>query len=226
MPVKVLTIKEDILGANEEKAKENRRLLDQHGTLAVNIMSSPGAGKTSLVLQTVSQLKGKSRIAVIEGDIASTIDADKVNKLGIPVIQINTAGGCHLDANMIAVALNNLRLNDLDLLLIENVGNLVCPAEFALGEHKRAMLLSLPEGDDKPHKYPLMFSEADVVLINKIDLKPYLDFDIPAVAKTVSGLNPRAKIFQVSCKTGQGLEDWYSWLLNEVAKKKSSAKLI
>jgi len=144
-----------------------------------------------------------------------------VHKQGVEVVQINTAGGCHLDANMTESALNNLPLEDIDLLLIENVGNLICPAEFTLGEHKKVMLLSLPEGDDKPHKYPLMFSESDVVLVNKIDLLPYLEFNMSAFQKAVSGLNPEVKIFQVSCKTGEGLEGWLSWLQNEIKKMKS-----
>ncbi len=218
MEIKVL---QDILSANDGIARRNQSLLDKHGILTINIMSSPGAGKTSLILQTISGLKQKARIGVIEGDVASTVDADKVHKQGVAVVQINTAGGCHLEANMVENALNNLPLGDIDLLLIENVGNLICPAEFALGEHKRAMLLSLPEGDDKPYKYPLMFTEADVVLINKIDLLPYLEFNIPAFHKAVIGLNPTAKILQVSCKTGEGLEDWFSWLLDEIKQMKS-----
>ena len=218
MEIKVL---QDILSANDGIARRNQDRLDKHGILTINVMSSPGAGKTSLILQIISNLKPKTRIAVIEGDIASSLDADKVHKQGVEVVQINTAGGCHLDANMTESALNNLPLGDIDLLLIENVGNLVCPAEFALGEHKRVMLLSLPEGDDKPYKYPLMFTEADVVLINKIDLLPYLEFDIPAFHKAVNGLNPKVKIFQVSCKTGEGLEDWLSWLQDEIKKMKS-----
>lgn len=218
MEIKVL---QDILSANDGIARRNQDRLDKHGILTINVMSSPGAGKTSLILQTISNLKQKTRIAVIEGDIASSLDADKVHKQGVEVVQINTAGGCHLDANMTESALNNLPLGDIDLLLIENVGNLVCPAEFALGEHKRVMLLSLPEGDDKPYKYPLMFTEADVVLVNKIDLLPYLEFNIPAFHKAVSGLNPKVKIFQVSCKTGEGLEDWFLWLQDEIKKMKS-----
>ncbi len=218
MEIKVL---QDILSANDGIARRNQDRLDKHGILTINVMSSPGAGKTSLILQTISNLKQKTRIAVIEGDIASSLDADKVHKQGVEVVQINTAGGCHLDANMTESALNNLPLGDIDLLLIENVGNLVCPAEFALGEHKRVMLLSLPEGDDKPYKYPLMFTEADVVLINKIDLLPYLEFNISAFHKAVSGLNPKVKIFQVSCKTGEGLEDWFLWLQDEIKKMKS-----
>jgi len=221
MEIKVLTISEDILGANEEKARRNQSRLDKHSILAVNVMSSPGAGKTSLILQTISRLKEKVRIAVIEGDVASTIDADKVSQQGVTVVQINTAGGCHLDANMLEKALNNLPLDNIDLLLIENVGNLICPAGFALGEHKRVMLLSLPEGDDKAYKYPLMFTEANVVLINKIDLLPFLEFNAASFTKAVSGLNPKVKIFQVSCKTGQGLGDWFSWLQDEIKEMKS-----
>jgi hydrogenase nickel incorporation protein HypB len=216
--VKVLTIQESILGANEEKAASNRELLDKHGILAVNIMSSPGAGKTSLILQTVGYFQGKARLAVIEGDVASTVDADKVSAQGIPVVQINTAGGCHLDANMTSNALNNLPLGEIDLLLIENVGNLICPAEFALGEHKKAMLLSAPEGDDKPYKYPPMFTGVDVVLVNKTDLLPYLEFDMAAFNKAASGLNPNASVFPVSCKTGEGLGKWFSWIETEMKR--------
>ncbi len=222
MGVKVLTIKEDIRGANQEIARRNQARLDRHGILTVNIMSSPGAGKTSLVLQTIDRrLKPGIKVAVIEGDIASSVDADKVSQRGVTVIQINTAGGCHLDANMIEKALNNLPLEEIDLLLIENVGNLVCPAEFALGEHKKVMLLSTPEGDDKPYKYPLMFTEADVVLVNKVDLLPYLDFNTGAFNKAVTGLNPDVKIFPVSCKTTEGLEAWFSWLENEIKQMKN-----
>jgi hydrogenase nickel incorporation protein HypB len=213
MEIKVL---QGILSANDTIAGRNRERLDKHGILAINVMSSPGAGKTSLILQTISKLKEKSRIAVIEGDIASKVDADKVHQQEVPVVQINTAGGCHLDANMTETALNNLPLEEIDLLLIENVGNLICPAAFALGEHKKIMLLSLPEGDDKPYKYPPMFIGADVVLVNKIDLSPYLDFNFDAFNQVVTGLNPKAVIFQVSCKTGEGLEAWFSWLQNEI----------
>ncbi len=220
MAIKVITIGEDILGANEEKAQKNRERLDKHGILAINVMSSPGAGKTSLILSTIKRLKTKVRTAVIEGDVASTVDAEKVNELGAAVVQINTTGGCHLDANMIENALNNLPLEETDLLFIENVGNLICPVEFILGEHKRVMLLSLPEGDDKPYKYPAMFADAEVVLLNKIDLKPHLDFDIDAFRKTVTGLNPRVKILPISCRTGEGLEAWFSWLEVGVKDKK------
>jgi hydrogenase nickel incorporation protein HypB len=220
MAVKVITVGEDILDANKDKALANRKLLDRHGTFAIDIMSSPGAGKTSLVLSTIRHLKPKVRIAVIEGDVASSVDAEKVNELGVPVVQINTAGGCHLDANMVERALNDLAIDKTDLLLIENVGNLICPVNFALGEHKRVMLLSLPEGDDKPYKYPAMFADADVVLLNKIDLKPYLDFNVETVKKVVTGLNPDVMIFPVSCKTGEGLDAWFSWLEAGIKEKK------
>jgi hydrogenase nickel incorporation protein HypB len=219
--VKILNIKEDILGANDVKAKLNQKVLDEHRILMVNVMASPGAGKTSLILQTVNQLKGKIRTAVIEGDIASTIDADKVARQSIPVVQINTGGACHLDANMIEKALNNLPLNEIDVIFVENVGNLVCTAEFNLGEHRRVMLLSVPEGDDKPYKYPLMFTEADVVLVSKSDVMPHFDFNLEAFRKAVDGLNPDAKIFPLSSKTAEGFDPWIEWLLNQVRSRKS-----
>ncbi len=223
MEIKVL---KDILGANEALAKRNQERLDRHNILAINVMSSPGSGKTSLILQTIRRLKANVRIAVVEGDVASTIDADRVHREGVPAVQINTGGGCHLDANMTENALNNLSLEDIDLLIIENVGNLICPAEFALGEHKRVMLLSVPEGDDKPHKYPTMFIEADVVLVNKIDLLPYSDFNMGAFRKVVAGLNPKAVIFEVSCKTGEGLEGWITWLTRTLKDKGRNDKSI
>jgi len=219
MEFKLLTIKEDILGLSKEKARKNRDRLDKSGILAVNIMSSPGAGKTSLILQTIDRLKRKVGIGVIEGDVTSQMDAEKVHRLGVPVVQINTPGGCHLDANMVENALDNLPLKELDLLLIENVGNLICPAEFDLGEHKRVVLTSLPEGDDKPYKYPLMFTEADLVLINKLDLLPYLDFNVSTFHKGIAALNPAVKIFTISCKTGEGLEHWFSWLQGHMERK-------
>lgn len=221
MEIKVLTIKEDILGANEKKARSNQDRLDEHGILAVNIMSSPGAGKTSLIWQTLDRLKSESRIAVIEGDVASQVDADKLHQHGVPIIQINIPGGCHLDANMVENALDNLPLKELDLIIIENVGNLVCPAEFDLGEHKRVVLSSMPEGDDKPYKYPLMFTEADVVLVNKLDLLPHLDFNASYFCEGITRLNPTVKILQVSCKTGEGLEQWFSWLLAQMKDGKA-----
>jgi len=220
MSVKILTIKEDILGANTENAKGNQELVDKHHILMINITSSPGAGKTSLIMQTIGRLKEKARMAVIEGDIASSIDADKVSGEGIPAIQINTAGACHLDANMIRKALDNLDLDHTDLIVIENVGNLICPAEFALGAHKQVLILSVPEGDDKPHKYPLMFTQADVILINKTDVLPHFDFDMSAFSKAVSGLNPAAAVYPISAKTGEGLEQWFSWLWDALEQRK------
>jgi hydrogenase nickel incorporation protein HypB len=221
MEVRVLTIKEDILGVNEKKAKSNRERLDKHGILAVNLMSSPGAGKTSLIWQTLDNLKPESNVAVIEGDVASQVDADRLHEQGVPIVQINIPGGCHLDANMVDNALDNLPLDELDLILIENVGNLVCPAEFDLGEHKRAVLSSMPEGDDKPYKYPLMFTEADVVLVNKLDLLPHLDFQVDSFRKGVTRLNPSVEILEISCKTGEGLEPWLSWLRSQMKDRKA-----
>ena len=221
MTVKVITIGEDILGANEEKAKANRERLDRHGIFTVNVMSSPGAGKTSLIISTIDHMKEKTRIAVIEGDVASSVDAEKINEQGIPVIQINTAGGCHLDANMVENAINGLPLETIDLLFIENVGNLICPNAFTLGEDKRVMISSLPEGDDKPLKYPAMFADTDVVLLNKTDLQPHVDFNSDNFQKTVTGLNPDVVVFPISCKTGEGMEAWFSWLESAVKGKRN-----
>jgi hydrogenase nickel incorporation protein HypB len=210
MEIKVL---KDILSANEQIAERNRRLLDSKGVFAINVMSSPGAGKTSLILETIKRLKGKVGIGVIEGDVSSSLDAEKISKKKVPVIQINTGGECHLDANMTSRALDNLALEDIELLLIENVGNLICTAEFQLGEHKKVVILSVPEGDDKPYKYPLMFHIADVVLINKIDLLPYLKFDMEGFSKAVRGINQKVEIFPISCTTRQGIEEWVSWVM-------------
>ena len=217
--MKKIEVVQNILEANEFIAAQNQRLLDKHKIFAINIMSSPGAGKTSLILQTIARLKDKLRIGVIEGDVASTLDAEKVKVEAIAVAQINTRNmleSCSLNANMISHAFQSLPLKDIDLLLIENVGNLICPSEFVLGEHKRVVISSLPEGDDKPIKYPMIFADADAVVINKIDFLPYVDFDIDSFEKTLQGLNPEVKIFQVSCKTGAGIENWCSWLLDEL----------
>jgi hydrogenase nickel incorporation protein HypB len=191
-------------------------LLDSNKVFAVNLMSSPGAGKTSLILQTIKKLKGKARVGVIEGDVSSSLDAETVSKEGVPVVQINTDGGCHLDANMIGGALEKLPLGDIDLLFVENVGNLICPAEFALGAHKKVVISSISEGHDKPLKYPLMFHVADAVLVNKIDLAPYLNFDNEAFSQALKGMNREAKIFPISCTTGDGIERWTSWLLTQI----------
>jgi hydrogenase nickel incorporation protein HypB len=213
MKIKVV---KDILDANEQIAQRNRRLLDSNNLFAVNLMSSPGAGKTSLILETMKGLKGKIKIGVIEGDVSSSLDAEVIAKKGVPVVQINTGGGCHLDANMLSTALDSVPLKDIKLLLIENVGNLICPAEFTLGEHRRVLISSIPEGDDKPFKYPLMFHTADVVLINKIDLLPYLKFDLKAFSRVIKGMNQKVKIIPISCATGQGIEEWVSWLLSQM----------
>lgn len=208
---------QNILEANESIAAQNKRLLDEHGVFAINIMASPGAGKTSLILQTIARLKGKLRIGVIEGDVASTLDAEKVKNEAVGVVQINTRNmpeSCSLIASMLDPALKKLPLEDIDLLLIENVGNLICPSEFVLGEHKRVVVSSLPEGDDKPIKYPMIFADADAVVINKADLLPYVDFDIAVFRRAIEGLNPKVKFFELSCKTGAGLENWCSWVLN------------
>jgi hydrogenase nickel incorporation protein HypB len=218
MEIKVV---KDILGANEQIAQKNRQLFDSNKVFAVNLMASPGAGKTSLILQTIKQLKGKARVSVVEGDISSSLDAEAISKEGVPVVQINTGGECHLDANMTSTALGSVPLKDVDLLLIENVGNLICPAEFALGEHKKVLISSTPEGDDKPFKYPLMFHEADVVLINKIDLLPYLKFDTDAFSRAIKGINQKVEVFPISCATGQGIEKWVSWLLDQMSRGQS-----
>jgi hydrogenase nickel incorporation protein HypB len=212
MSIKVIQVGEKILGKNEDKAKENKKRLDKQGILTINIMSSPGAGKTSLILSTIKQMSKKYKIAVIEGDVASSVDAEKVNALGIPVVQINTNGGCHLDAFMVEEGLDNLALDKVDLLFIENVGNLICPNNYLLGEDVRLMIASMPEGDDKPYKYPAMFADSDIVILNKTDLQPHLDFNEKAFRKVVTGLNPDVIIFPISCKTGSGMLGWFDWL--------------
>ncbi len=214
MKVKVL---QNILDANTQMAQKNQRLLDNHRSLALNIMSSPGAGKTSLILKTIARLKDKTRIAVIEGDIASTIDADLISDQGVAVVQINTGGGCHLDANMVENALNNLKLNEIDLLFIENVGNLVCPASFDLGEHRRVVVSSTPEGDDKPVKYPVAFRSADCVVLNKIDLVEATDFSPASFSGFVRDVKPGVPLLELSCKTGEGLGAWLVGLRTERA---------
>jgi len=214
MEIKVL---KDILSANDRTAERNRALLDSRKITAFNIMASPGSGKTSLILETIRALKNKVRIGVIEGDIASTIDAQKVAKEKVPVVQINTGGECHLEADQIGRALESLPLDKIDLLLVENVGNLVCPGEFKLGEHKKVLMLSVPEGDDKVHKYPLLFSMADAIVISKIDLLPYTTFDIPGFLKALKGMNPKARVFRVSCTTREGIDEWSKWVRSSVS---------
>jgi hydrogenase nickel incorporation protein HypB len=221
MSPKTITIKEDILGANKERAAINRKLLDNHSILMINIMSSSGSGKTSLILQTIDCLRDKYRISVIEGAVASSIDADKIACRNIPAIQINTAGGCHLDALMVKKALDALDLDRTDLIFIENVGNLICTADFDLGAHKNAVILSVPEGDDKPYKYPAMFVGADAVLINKVDVLPYFDFRLDTFSETIRGWNPSAGVFPISAKTGDGLNRWFSWIEETITQIES-----
>jgi len=213
MKVKVVT---RILEVNERIAAENRRLFDEAGVYVINLMSAPGAGKTSLLEKTIKELGGKIKTAVIEGDIAGTSDAERIGSLGVPVIQINTGGACHLDANMINEVLESLPLKEIDLLFVENVGNLVCPAEFNIGEDMKAMLLSITEGDDKPLKYPLMFQESSALILNKMDLLPYTNANTEKIRKDAASLNPSLQIFEVSCKTGQGLSEWAEWLKTKV----------
>jgi len=210
----------NILQANERIAAENRRRFDQTGIYVLNLMSSPGAGKTSLLEKTIEGLSGRVGIAVIEGDLQSSYDAERIQSKGVQAVQINTDGGCHLDGNMIQIALESLDLSEVDLLIIENVGNLVCPAEFNLGEHDKIMILSVAEGDDKPLKYPLMFQLCSVLLVNKIDLLPYTDCDMTKVRERARQLNANQKVFEISCRTGEGFAPWLSWIEEKVAQHK------
>jgi hydrogenase nickel incorporation protein HypB len=212
----------NILEANERIADQNREIFDRNNLFVINLMSSPGAGKTSLLEKTIELLKDRLHIGVIEGDIQCSFDAERIAKKGVQAIQINTDGACHLDGNMIREAMNQLDLSALDLLIVENVGNLVCPAEFKVGEDMKVMLLYVTEGDDKPLKYPLMFQESRVLVINKIDLLPYVDCSVDNIRKAVSQLNRDMIIFEVSCKTGEGLEAWVSWLEEQVKRSKIS----
>ena len=215
--IRLIEVKEEILSDNIKQAAEVRERLRKTKTMLLNLMSSPGSGKTSLILQTVEGLKGAVRLGVIEADIESTVDAEKVAARGIPVIQLRTGGFCHLDATMVTQGIDAMAVNELDLVIIENVGNLVCPAEFDTGAHKNVMILSVPEGDDKPLKYPLMFSICDLLLVNKIDFLSLSDFDMAALRKRVLALNSRITILEVSCKTGAGIDGWIDWVKKEVA---------
>jgi hydrogenase nickel incorporation protein HypB len=212
-------IVEKILDANDQLAAQNRLYLDQAGVFAINLMASPGAGKTSLIIETIRQLKNELKIGVIEGDTAPvTIDADKVIEAGMPAIQINTGGECHLDANMLKDGLMNIELAGLDLLIVENVGNLICPAAFTLGTHINALIASVPEGDDKPYKYPNIYRGLDVLVINKIDLLPYVKYDMDYFRKGVEMLNPGLTTFPLSCSSGEGISDWCNWIKQEMKK--------
>lgn len=205
-----------ILARNDALAAGNRTRLAERGVFALDVLASPGAGKTTTILATIAQLRDTLRIAVVEGDIASKVDAEKVKAHGIPAVQINTGGACHLEADMVSRAFDALPLDDLDLVIIENVGNLVCPTEFDLGQGARIVVLSIPEGDDKPLKYPGIFAQADAVLLNKIDAASVFDFDEAAFVESVRQLNGRAPIFRMSAKTGEGVVEWAAWLADRV----------
>jgi hydrogenase nickel incorporation protein HypB len=211
----------NILEANEGLAEKNKSIFKQNNLLVLNLMSSPGAGKTTLLECTIDALKDKISIGVIEGDIQTTNDAERIAKKGVAAVQINTEGACHLDSKMISLALKELELSSLDLLIVENVGNLVCPAEFEVGEDYKIMLLSVTEGDDKPLKYPLMFSKSSVLLINKTDLLPYVDASVEKIRNYSSGINPNLDIYEVSCRNKSGLDCWFDWILQRVPKYKS-----
>jgi len=215
MTTKIIPIVKKILNANDQIAKENNKILKDNNTLTINVMASPGSGKTSMILRTIMELSSMYKIGVIEGDTAPvTIDSDKVSNLDIPVTQINTGGECHLDAMMVRKGMEQLDLANLDLLIIENVGNLVCPAAFKLGEDFSVVIASIPEGDDKPYKYPNIYRGIQALILNKIDLLPYLDFDIDYFRKGIEGLNPDVSFFPLSCKTGENFNAWINWLKN------------
>jgi hydrogenase nickel incorporation protein HypB len=218
-----IAVEEKILSANDQIALEVREVFDAQGIFALNVMGSPGAGKTSAILAAAAATEGRLKLAVIEGDIASRVDADKVAAAGIPVHQINTGGMCHLDAPMVRDALTQFNTVDADMLFIENVGNLVCPNEFALGTHRQVLIASVPEGDDKPYKYPAMFQDTDVVVLNKIDLLPYIDFDLQAYRRLLLALNPDVALFPISCTSGEGITEWADWLFQELARHKEQA---
>ncbi len=216
MEIKVI---KNILTRNEGQAEKNRAYFNEKKLLCINLMSSPGAGKTTLLEKTIDELKDTLNIGVIEGDLMTSRDAQRIKEHGVKVVQINTEGGCHLSADMVSKAKDELECDDLNLLIIENVGNLVCPGSFDLGEDFKVVLSSVPEGDDKPLKYPLMFTEAKACVLNKIDLLPYTNFNLDNFMKDVLSLNPNIKIFQLSAETGEGLEDWCRWLRDEVKCK-------
>ena len=219
--IRLIEVREEILSENRDLAREIRETLRRKGVFLLNLMSSPGAGKTSLLIRTLRALRGAFRIAVIEGDIDSMVDAEKAAAEGVPAVQIRTGSACHLDASMVEKALGELDLDRTDLVLMENVGNLVCPAEFDTGDTRKAMILSVPEGDDKPLKYPLMFSICHAVVVNKMDCLPMFDFDLEVFRERVRKLNPGAEIFPLSCKTGEGMDRWIAWLEKAIAESRS-----
>ena len=217
--IRLIDVRKSILADNEDQAESIRQDLDRQNVYMVNVMASPGAGKTSVIIQTIRRLRQELRLAVIEGDVESVVDSEKIAAEGIPVVQIQTGGACHLDAPMISAALEKLDLDSADLIFVENIGNLICPAEFDTGADLKAMILSVPEGDDKVLKYPLMFSVCDVLLVNKVDYLDGSDFNMDLLRRRARELNPLIQIFEVSCKTGAGFEEWSQWLLKEVREK-------
>lgn len=215
----IITVERKVLEKNDELAAKNREVFRQNGIFVVNIVSSPGSGKTSILEQTLEHLRGKIRIAVIEGDVQTDFDARRVEKFNVPVVQIVTNGGCHLDAKLVHDAMNTMKLQGIQLLVIENVGNLVCPANYDLGEHLKIVVASTTEGDDKPLKYPAMFHNASVLIINKIDLLPYLTCNLNKLKNNALHINPNLKVFETSCTTGDGIIHWCEWLTEEISKK-------
>jgi hydrogenase nickel incorporation protein HypB len=208
----IVTVERKILEKNDDVAAQNRVLFNQNKLFTINLLSSPGSGKTSLLEKTMERLKDKFKIGVVEGDVQTDNDAQRIAKYNVPVVQIVTNGGCHLEAKLVQNALDNFVLSDLDLLVIENVGNLVCPANYDLGEAKKIVMVSTTEGDDKPSKYPSMFRVSDVMVVNKMDLLPYVDFNLEKARKHALTINPNLTIIELSCKTGEGLDDWIKWL--------------
>lgn len=213
---KVIEIKESVFENNDKEAEKVRRELKEQKTFLLNLMSSPGSGKTTTLMQTISALKDEMNMGVMEADIDSAVDAETIKSSGIRTIQLHTGGMCHLDAGMTRQGLHEFDTKDLDFVVLENIGNLVCPAEFDTGAVKNAMILSVPEGDDKPLKYPLMFSVVDVVLINKIDVMPYFDFSMERVEKNIHMRNPKAQIIPISAKTGEGIDQWCDWIREQI----------
>jgi hydrogenase nickel incorporation protein HypB len=218
-----INVMQDVLQANDRIAGENRQIFNEKHNLVLNLMSSPGAGKTSLLEKTAERVAGKLRLGVIVGDIETTRDADRLSKFNIPAIQLTTGTACHLDANMVASALPHLKLDKIDILVVENVGNLVCPAEFIVGEDYKIMILSVTEGDEKPLKYPLMFRESALMLINKIDLLQYTNFSLKEARANARKINPGIDIIEISCTNGAGLDEWVSWLTAKHRNKTGGA---
>ncbi|WP_196592967.1 hydrogenase nickel incorporation protein HypB [Pectinatus sottacetonis] len=214
-------VMENILSSNDKKAAENKKIFAKNKIFALNLIGSPGAGKTSLLEKTIDVLSDQVKMAVIEGDLFTNKDADRIAKYNVPVIQINTSGGCHLDAMMVAKVLPQLDLSELDLVIIENVGNLVCPAEFNIGEDTKAVVLSITEGDDKPLKYPLIFKEAAVAVLNKVDILKFTNFDMVSARHDINCLNPGVTILETSCQTGRGINEWCSWIKERINSKKN-----